>query len=134
MTDTPSTHEPTEATEPTAATEVPEVTTIPERPVGPARGAISHLGNKAYGVGFLVIVTLLLGLSVAAFQKRFTPVVEVTLLTDRIGSQLQEASDVKLRGVIVGEVRSIEVTARGARLGLALKPEMVGMVPAGVSA
>ncbi|MGO4342548.1 MlaD family protein, partial [Pedococcus sp. 2YAF34] len=110
------------------------MTTIPERPVGPARGAISHLGNKAYGVGFLVIVALLLGLSVAAFQKRFTPVVEVTLLTDRIGSQLQEASDVKLRGLVVGEVRSIEVTARGARLGLALKPEMVGMVPAGVSA
>src|SRR5689334_20481253 len=100
MTDTPSTPEapePTGAPEPTATTDapraadVPEVTTIPERPVGPARGAISHLGNKAYGVGFLVIVALLLGLSVATFQKRFTPVVEVTLLTDRIGSQLQEA-------------------------------------------
>jgi virulence factor Mce-like protein len=76
----------------------------------------------------------LVGLSVASFQKRFTPVVEVTLLTDRIGSQLQVASDVKLRGLVVGEVRSIEVTGSGARLGLALDPGLVSMVPGNVSA
>src|SRR6476660_2599702 len=128
MTQSPA---PTEAPQPTAA---PEVTTIPERPVGPARGALSRLGNKAYGVGFLVVVALLVGLSVASFQKRFSPVVEVTLLTDRIGSQLQVASDVKLRGLVVGEVRSIEVTGSGARLGLALDPGLVSMVPGNVSA
>jgi phospholipid/cholesterol/gamma-HCH transport system substrate-binding protein len=108
--------------------------TTPVNPLGPARGPISRLGDKAYGVGFLVVVVLLVGLSVASFQKRFTPVVRVTLLTDRIGSQLQTASDVKLRGLVVGEVRSIEVTGRGARLGLALDPAMAALVPADVSA
>jgi virulence factor Mce-like protein len=102
--------------------------------VGPAKGFLSRLSNHAYGVGFLVVVALLVGLSVASIQKRFTPVVEVTLLTDRIGSQLQVGSDVKLRGLIIGRVSSISVTATGARLGLELDPGQVDLVPAGVRA
>jgi virulence factor Mce-like protein len=97
-------------------------------------GVLSRMSNHAYGVGFLAIVALLIGLSVACFQKRFTPVVMVTLLTDRVGSQLQVGSDVKLRGLVVGEVRSVGVSGRGARLGLALRPEAAGLVPADVSA
>jgi ABC-type transporter Mla subunit MlaD len=108
--------------------------TTPRSPLGPATGGLARLGDRTYGVVFLVVVALLVGVSVAAFQQRFTPVVRVTLLTDRIGSQLQEASDVKLRGLVVGQVRSIEVTPQGARLGLALKPEMVGLIPGNVSA
>ncbi|NUO90099.1 MAG: hypothetical protein HOQ18_04640, partial [Dermatophilaceae bacterium] len=60
-----------------------------------------RLGQKAYGVVFLVVLALLLGLSIASFQKRFTPVVMVTLETNRLGSQMQESSDVKLRGLLV---------------------------------
>jgi virulence factor Mce-like protein len=106
----------------------------PEDGVGPARGWMSRLGNRAYGVGFVVVVLLLVGLSVASFQKRFTPVVTVTLLTDRVGSQLQASSDVKLRGLIVGEVRKVETTGKGARLVLALDPSTVGLIPENVSA
>ncbi len=102
--------------------------------LGPAKGVLSRLGNKAYGVGFLAVVALLVGLSIASFQKRFTPVVNITLLTDRIGSQLQASSDVKLRGLIVGEVRSIRTTGDGASLQLALDPEMAALVPANVHA
>ncbi len=102
--------------------------------VGPATGLISRLGDRAYGVAFLVVVAALIGLSIASFQKVFTDVVMVTLETDRIGSQLQTSSDVKIRGLIVGEVRSIATTGDGARLSLALKPEMVGQIPADVSA
>lgn len=102
--------------------------------LGPAKGVMSRLGNKAYGVGFIVVVALLVGLSIASFQKRFTPIVSVTLLTDRIGSQLQTSSDVKLRGLIVGEVRSIRTTGGGASLELALKPEMAELIPADVTA
>ena len=89
--------------------------------------------DRAYGVGFLLVVASLIGLSIASFQKVFTDVVTVTLETDRIGNQLQESSDVKLRGLIVGEVREIETTGSGARLQLALQPEMVGQIPADVS-
>ncbi len=102
--------------------------------VGPAKGWVSRLGNRAYGVAFLLVVASLIGLSIASFQKVFTDVVMVSLRTDRIGSQLQEASDVKLRGLVVGEVREIRTTGDGAVLALALKPEMVGQIPADVSA
>jgi len=96
--------------------------------------ALGRLGHRTYGVAFLVVVALLLSLSIASFNKAFADVVEVTLETNRIGSQLQEASDVKIRGLIVGEVRTIEPHGDGVTLGLALKPEMVDLIPAKVSA
>ncbi len=95
---------------------------------------MSRMSNHAYGLAFIAIVTFLIGLSIAAFQKKFTDAVMVTLLTDRIGSQLQESSDVKIRGLIVGEVRSIETTGSGATLQLALQPEQVQNIPANVTA
>jgi virulence factor Mce-like protein len=93
-----------------------------------------RIGVKAYGIVFLLVLALLVGLAVASFQKRFTPVVMVTLETDRLGSQLQESSDVKLRGLLVGEVRHVEATPRGARLELALQPDEVARIPSNVSA
>ncbi|MBD3785028.1 MAG: hypothetical protein IE926_19115, partial [Micrococcales bacterium] len=83
-------------------------------------GLLAGLRARAYGVAFLLVVALLVALSIASFEKVFTKVVTVTLRTDRIGSQMQEAADVKIRGLIVGEVRSISATAldgRGEKLG-----------------
>jgi len=93
-----------------------------------------RIGVKAYGIVFLLVLALLVGLAIASFQKRFTPVVMVTLETDRLGSQLQESSDVKLRGLLVGEVRHVEATPTGARLELALQPDEVAKIPSNVSA
>ena len=97
-------------------------------------GFLAGVRERAHGVAFLLVAALLVTLSLASFTKVFTDVVLVTLETDRIGSQLQESSDVKVRGLIVGEVREIEATPDGARLTLALDPDDVGMVPASVSA
>ncbi|WP_460460224.1 MCE family protein [Angustibacter peucedani] len=100
----------------------------------PTTGFLSRFSTHLYGVAFLVVLALLLTLSVAMFQKRFTPVVLVTLKTDRVGNQLQTTSDVKVRGLIVGEVRKIEHTADGADIVLALQPDQVGAIPSDVSA
>lgn len=100
---------------------------------GPRRVGAA-LGHRVYGVAFVLVVVAGIALSVAAFEKVFTSVVDVTLRTDRIGSQLQESADVKIRGVIVGEVRSISATADGATLRLALDPAKVDLIPEGVSA
>jgi virulence factor Mce-like protein len=102
--------------------------------IGPSRGVISRISNHAYGVAFLLTLVLLVGLSIASFQKRFTPVVMVTLKSERIGNQLQNASDVKVRGLIVGEVRSISSTGSGASIELALQPDQVASIPVDVSA
>ena len=92
------------------------------------------MSNFAYGVAFLLTIALMVGLSVATFQKKFTPVVTVTLMAAQIGNQLQSDSDVKIRGLIVGEVRSITSTGSGARIELALQPDQVANIPVNVSA
>jgi phospholipid/cholesterol/gamma-HCH transport system substrate-binding protein len=90
------------------------------------------LRRRVLGVAFLAVLALLVGLSVAVYQKRFVPVVRVTLETDHVGNQLAPASDVKLRGIIVGEVRTVDSDGDRARVGLALDPDQVGMIPADV--
>jgi virulence factor Mce-like protein len=100
----------------------------------PIGGALSRVSNHAYGVAFLLTLALMIGLSVATFQKKFIPVVRVTLMAERIGNQLQSDSDVKVRGLIVGEVRSITSTGNGARIELALQPDQVASIPVNVSA
>ncbi|WP_306317575.1 MULTISPECIES: MCE family protein [unclassified Streptomyces] len=89
---------------------------------------------RLYGLVFIVVLGLLVGLSVAAYEQRFTPVVRITLEADSIGNQLDERADVKLRGVLVGEVRSVRADGAKATLGLALKPEHVAAIPGDVHA
>ena len=90
--------------------------------------------RRLVGVAFLVIVGLLLALTVAIYQKKFITVVPVTLETDHIGNQLTAGADVKLRGVLVGEVRKVSSEGAGARLRLALQPDMAKEIPANVEA
>jgi virulence factor Mce-like protein len=90
--------------------------------------------RRLQGVAFLVVLALLLGLAVAAYQKAFTTVAHVTLETDTAGNQLQEASDVKVRGVIVGDVREVNASADGATIELAINPDYLDQIPADVSA
>jgi phospholipid/cholesterol/gamma-HCH transport system substrate-binding protein len=91
-------------------------------------------GRRALGVAFLLVLALLVGLSVASYRKTFVRVVAVTLEADHVGSQLAPAADVKLRGIVVGEVRSVRSTGGGARVGLALDPDAVRLIPGNVSA
>jgi virulence factor Mce-like protein len=89
---------------------------------------------RLQGVAFLVVLALLLGLAVATYNKAFTEVAHVTLETDTAGNQLQETSDVKVRGVIVGEVRAVHASTKGATIDLALDPDHLREIPGNVSA
>jgi virulence factor Mce-like protein len=100
--------------------------------VSGVRGKV--IRRRVQGLAFLVVLALLLGLAVATYNKAFTEVATVTLETDTAGNQLQEASDVKVRGVIVGEVREVAASADGATIDLAIKPEYLDQIPADVSA
>jgi virulence factor Mce-like protein len=68
------------------------------------------------------------------YQKRFVDVVHVSLQTDRIGNQLTTHADVKIRGIVIGEVRQVRSTGEGATLDLALDPKKAAEVPADVRA
>jgi virulence factor Mce-like protein len=96
------------------------------------RGAVVR--RRLQGLAFLLVLALLLGLAVAQYNKVFTDVARVMLETDTAGSQLKAASDVKVRGVIVGEVRDVEATLEGASIELAIKPEYLEQIPADVNA
>ncbi|MEV4596485.1 MCE family protein [Amycolatopsis sp. NPDC049253] len=85
----------------------------------------------------LLLVALLVGgvaLSIALYDKAFTKFVTVKLEADSIGNQLLEQSDVKVRGLIVGSVKTITATSDGAELTLDLQPDYVKLIPENVSA
>jgi phospholipid/cholesterol/gamma-HCH transport system substrate-binding protein len=89
---------------------------------------------RLYGVAFLAVLGLLLSLAVAAYQQVFTPAVRIRLEADTLGNQLDPGADVKLRGVLVGEVRGVSADGRKATLDIALDPGYVARIPADVHA
>ncbi|MCD9873273.1 MCE family protein [Streptomyces guryensis] len=89
---------------------------------------------RLYGVVFLAVLALLLSLSVAVYRQAFTPAVRIRLEADSLGNQLDPRADVKLRGLLVGEVRSVHADGHKATLDIALKPEYAADIPSDVRA
>ncbi|WP_103564406.1 MCE family protein [Actinomadura rubteroloni] len=102
---------------------------------GPGAGGLSQqMRFRLLGVAMLLVMALLLALTVALFNKALTPVVRVKVDAERAGLQLLPHSDVKVRGLIVGEVRATHATDKGATLDLALDPGKAKLVPDNVQA
>lgn len=97
-------------------------------------GPASRLRYAFYGLVFVVVAALFVAFTIAIYQDRFTPVVPVEVRADSAGLQLLPRSDVKVRGVIVGEVRDIASRGEGAVISLALQPDEVGHIPSDVKA
>lgn len=93
----------------------------------------STLGRQALGCVFLVLLLLSGYLTYAVFTKKFVDVAWVDLETSRIGLQMSANADVKIRGVRVGEVREATSQGDGAVLKLAIDPEKLDTIPAGVT-
>ena len=90
--------------------------------------------HKALGVVFLAMVVLAVYMTYATFTKKFSDYDEVTVKTSNIGLQLPARADVKIRGVLVGEVLAADTSADGAVLTLGLFPSQVDTIPANVTA
>lgn len=90
--------------------------------------------KRLLGLALIVLLAAGVGFAVLAYRKAFTPAIWVTLLADHTGMQLGDGADVKLRGVIVGEVRQIAADGQRARLRLALIPATVRQIPSNVAA
>jgi len=85
------------------------------------------------GVAYLTAIAVLIGLSIAIYQKVFTPVTMVTVHADRAGLQLSKFGDVRLHGVLVGQVRSISQNGKEAEIKLGLNPGQAKNIPDNVS-
>ncbi|TCC53931.1 MCE family protein [Kribbella capetownensis] len=90
--------------------------------------------RRVLGVAFIGVLCFLLWLTYAFYAKVFTKTVDVELKTSHIGLQLNEHADVKLRGIIVGEVRSVSTDGDEATVNLSLKPDQIGEISSAVSA
>src|SRR4051812_19011749 len=82
----------------------------------------------------LLIGALFTGLCLAYFNQAFRPVSHVSLHIERAGLQLLPGSDVKVRGLIIGDVQSITSDGQGAVLDLRLDPKRTKRLPDNVSA
>jgi phospholipid/cholesterol/gamma-HCH transport system substrate-binding protein len=89
---------------------------------------------RVYGLAMLLVIALLLVLAVALFNKALTPAVTIKVNTQRAGLQLLPRSDVKVRGLNVGEVRGSRATTGGAVLTLAIDPDKAEQIPSNVTA
>lgn len=99
-----------------------------------SRSGPSTLSRRLAGVAFLLVLAALVTLSVQIYNKTFVDSVMVTLRTTHAGNQLNRNSEVKARGVVVGEVRDIRTGADGAEILLAIRPEAAPRIPRDVSA
>lgn len=92
------------------------------------------LQHRVLGIVFVMLLISGVWFTYAIYNKTFVKVVKVDLLSSRTGMQLSKHADVKVRGVIVGEVRAVETTGKGATIELALDPDEVGQIPENVTA
>ncbi|MHA3704053.1 MCE family protein [Jatrophihabitans sp. YIM 134969] len=91
------------------------------------------LRNATVGLLYLLLVASLVALSIAVYNRAFSGDIKVTALVDDIGTSLQTGSDVKVRGIQLGEVTGVTSDGRGARLELSLNPDLAKEIPAAVT-
>ncbi|HSV38851.1 MAG TPA: MCE family protein [Nocardioidaceae bacterium] len=89
---------------------------------------------RTLGTAFLAICVLFVWFTYAVFTKQFSDYDLVTLKASKVGLQLPARADVKIRGVIVGEVQEAKVTAEGVDLILGLYPHETDTIPKNVTA
>jgi virulence factor Mce-like protein len=89
---------------------------------------------KMLGAAFIALILFIVWVSYAFFTKAFVDYDAVTLKTDTTGVNLPQNADIKLRGMIVGEVRKVEPDGDGVKLLLAMNPKLIKDVPKGVTA
>ncbi|WP_300678898.1 MCE family protein [Nocardioides sp.] len=82
------------------------------------------------GVVYVAVIAILLGLAVAVYQKAFTPVTWVTVRADRAGLQLPKFGDVRMHGVLIGQIRGVSQDGTHAVIKLGLDPSAAKQVPA----
>jgi phospholipid/cholesterol/gamma-HCH transport system substrate-binding protein len=88
---------------------------------------------KTLGVIFICLLIFGVWLTYAVFTKKFADYEEIKLETTSVGLQLPSRADVKIRGVLVGEVLEADTAEEGAELTLGIYPDKLDDIPANVT-
>ena len=94
----------------------------------------SRLKRLLLGLAFFLVLILFLGWSVTSYNKTFKKVVSIDLVTDSVGNALPTNADVKVRGLIVGEVRSASSVDGVVTAKLAIDPDKADLIPSNATA
>ncbi|MGH3413669.1 MAG: MCE family protein [Marmoricola sp.] len=98
-------------------------------------GLRAVLQHRILGLLFIGLMVFAVWLVYAIFQQKFTSFDKVTLTTSTVGLQLPDRADVKIRGVLIGEVLDRHANGtRNATLTLGIHPNQIGQVPQNVTA
>lgn len=85
------------------------------------------------GLGLVVALLAVFGLSIALFGGKFTETVPVTVIANRAGLVMNPEAKVKMRGVQVGTVKTIDYRPDGtAALQLDMDPSQLHLIPSNV--
>ncbi len=95
---------------------------------------MEHTGIRVLtGLVTVAVIAAIVAVAVGLFQGSFTESVPVTVLSSRAGLVMNQDAKVKMRGVQVGKVDSIESRPNGqAVLHLAMDPSDLHLIPANV--
>ena len=87
------------------------------------------------GLGTVIVIALIVAVAVGLFAGSFTKTVPLTVVSQRAGLVMNPDAKVKMRGVQVGNVSSIESRPDGsAVLHLAMDPAQLKLIPSNVRA
>lgn len=112
---------------------------VPAGRHGPSpKGRSHHHGRpkpRAYvrplmGLATVVVILAIVAVAIGLFNSEFTETVPVTVVSPRAGLVMNPEAKVKMRGVVVGKVESIEERPNGqAVLHLAMQPSAMHLIP-----
>ncbi|HZC09977.1 MAG TPA: MCE family protein, partial [Mycobacterium sp.] len=97
------------------------------------RRYLRSYARRVAGLATIVVVAAIIAVAVGLFRGDFTKSVAVSVVSTRAGLVMNPEAKVKMRGVQVGKVASIEELPDGkAKLHLAMQPSQMYLIPANV--
>src|SRR6185312_13627597 len=93
----------------------------------------SGVARPLIGLAAILVVAAIVAVALVQFRGGFTTSVPVTIMSDRAGLVMNPDARVKMRGVQVGTVESIQELPDGrAALHLAMDPSQLHLIPSNV--
>jgi phospholipid/cholesterol/gamma-HCH transport system substrate-binding protein len=86
------------------------------------------------GLVFLTLLGLLVAAAVAQYRGAFRDTISVNVEADRAGLTMDVSAPVKFRGVVVGDVHSVQTDDGKVTIGLSLDKDKIGLVPHNLTA
>ncbi|WP_413468190.1 MCE family protein [Mycobacterium sp. RTGN4] len=87
-----------------------------------------------WATGLITVIVVFVAACFLSFRGTFVRSVPVTVTSDRAGLVMEAGGKVKMRGIEVGRVSTIDARPGGVELKLALQPDAVRLMPANIQA